>query len=164
MTDAASRSRRALQAHAKDHRNPGAPRPATSEQRRFEAHRVAEDLYRQKPDWMTFFREILGVGGVVPRLFPTHEERAAFERTPEFADVQRMLTELRSQGSDAAEAEDREPTRVITVRLPKSMHEALRAEAYSRQISINKLCIAKLLKSLEEAEAEAARLSDGDDE
>jgi predicted HicB family RNase H-like nuclease len=53
------------------------------------------------------------------------------------------------------EVDDKEPTRVITVRLPKSIHEALRAEAHSRQISMNKLCITKLLRTLDQlAEAE----------
>ena len=42
----------------------------TVEDRRQEAYRVAEALYRQDPDWVTFFREILGIGGVVRRLFP----------------------------------------------------------------------------------------------
>jgi predicted HicB family RNase H-like nuclease len=35
---------------------------------------------------------------------------------------------------------------VITVRLPKSLHESLRAEAHDRRTSMNKLCISKLLQ------------------
>jgi hypothetical protein len=35
---------------------------------------------------------------------------------------------------------------VITVRLPKSLHESLRAEAHDRHTSMNKLCISKLLQ------------------
>jgi hypothetical protein len=38
----------------------------------------------------------------------------------------------------------REPTRVITVRLPKSLHESLKIEAHARNTSLNQLCIAKL--------------------
>ena len=41
-----------------------------------------------------------------------------------------------------------EDTRVITVRLPRSMHEALRAEAYTEHTSMNKLCISKLLQKI----------------
>lgn len=44
-----------------------------------------------------------------------------------------------------------EPTRVITVRLPRSLHEALRAEAHIHQTSMNKLCISKLLQLIDDA-------------
>ena len=43
-----------------------------------------------------------------------------------------------------------EPTRVITVRLPKSMHEYLRTEAHDLRTSMNKLCISKLLQVIEQ--------------
>lgn len=46
----------------------------------------------------------------------------------------------------SAETDDNEPTRVVTIRLPKSLHESLKAEAYDHHTSINKLCIAKLLQ------------------
>ncbi|MEM1304746.1 MAG: hypothetical protein AAGG46_07605, partial [Planctomycetota bacterium] len=49
----------------------------------------------------------------------------------------------------AADAET-EPTRVITVRLPKSMHEYLRTEAHDLRTSMNKLCISKLLQVIEQ--------------
>ena len=42
-----------------------------------------------------------------------------------------------------------EPTRVITVRLPKSMHDALKDEAYEHRTSMNKLCISKLLQFID---------------
>ncbi len=155
MTDAAS-SRSQSPATARKNvgqaSEPAKSRPS-SEKRR-EAHRVAEELFHQRPDWVVFFREVLGVGGVVPRLFPSQDELAAFKQTSEYAAIQKMLADLRNQGPYGAELDDKEPTRVITVRLPRSMHEALRAEAYSRQISMNKLCISKLLQALEDAEAE----------
>ena len=42
-----------------------------------------------------------------------------------------------------------EPTQVITVRLPKSLHEALRVEADEHHTSMNKLCISKLLQFID---------------
>jgi predicted HicB family RNase H-like nuclease len=39
---------------------------------------------------------------------------------------------------------------VITVRLPKSLHESLRAEAHDRRTSMNKLCISKLLQVIDD--------------
>lgn len=117
-----------------------------STEKRQEALRVATQLFTQNPDWLTFFREVLGVGGVVRRLFITQDDFLAFEQTPEYAEIQQMVSTLR--GTNKNPPSDQEPTRVITVRLPKSLHEALRAEAHDHQTSMNKLCISKLLQVL----------------
>ena len=113
-----------------------------------EVYRVANALYHQDPDWVTFFREILGVDGVVRRLFLSQEELNSFEKTNEYAELQQMLTKLRQRNS--ATPDDKEPTRVITVRLPKSLHESLRVEAHDRKTSMNKLCISKLLQVIDD--------------
>jgi hypothetical protein len=96
------------------------------------AQRIAAEMFQQQPDWVTFFREVLGVEGLVRKLFASPEDLAAFEKTPEYAEIQQMLAKLRERG---ALAEGKEPTRVITVRLPKSLHESLRAEAHDRKTS-----------------------------
>ena len=61
-----------------------------------------------------------------------------------------MLAKLRERSVGTPVPDDLEPTRVITVRLPKSLHEALRAEAHERRTSMNKLCISKLLQVVDE--------------
>jgi len=71
----------------------------------------------------------------------------AFEQTEAYQDILHLLTKLREQGPLAVDAE--EPTRVITVRLPKSLHETLRAEAHEHRTSMNKLCISKLLQFID---------------
>jgi len=109
---------------------------------------VAENLYRQDPDWVTFFREVVGVDGAVRKSFPTFEELTVFEQSEEFDAIQKMLVKLREKR--AAADPDNEPTRVITVRLPKSMHEYLRTEAHDLRTSMNKLCISKLLQVIGE--------------
>jgi predicted HicB family RNase H-like nuclease len=108
----------------------------------------ARTLYEQEPDWVTFFREVLGVDGFIRQSFPTLEELTSFEKSPEYEQIQKWLVKLREQrtASDA----DSEPTRVITVRLPKSMHEYLRTEAHDLRTSMNKLCISKLLQVIEQ--------------
>ncbi|MEN6459405.1 MAG: hypothetical protein ABFC63_10800 [Thermoguttaceae bacterium] len=113
-----------------------------------EVKQAAELLLSQQPDWVTFYREILGPKGVVRQLFPSREALAAFEQSPTYQEILRTLSDLRQH--ELTLDEDSEPTRVITVRLPKSMHEALRAEAYDRHTSMNKLCISKLLQFIEE--------------
>ena len=48
-------------------------------------------------------------------------------------------------------------TRVITLRLPESLHESLKAEAADHNTSMNKLCISKLLQVLIEDEKNSAK-------
>lgn len=124
--------------------------PGTAAEKSERAFRMALDLYRQRPSWITFFREILGVDGAINRMFASRDELREFEATEEYGRIQQMLTQLRD--SDNAPEENREATKVITVRLPSSLHESLRAEARTRNTSMNKLCIAKLLGALEEEE------------
>ena len=121
--------------------------PVAHEDRKHTAQRIANEMFHQQPDWITFFREVLGVDGLLRKLFPTPEELATFEKTEEYAEIQQMLARLRER--TAAAADGKEPTRVITVRLPKSLHESLRAEAHDRKTSMNQLCISKLLMVIE---------------
>ena len=106
--------------------------------------RTAQELFEQSPDWVTFFRSVLGVGGVVRENYKTTDEMQMFEQTPEYAEVQQMMARLRERSGDLPPT--KEPTRVITVRLPQSLHESLRLEAHERRTSMNKLCISKLLQ------------------
>jgi predicted HicB family RNase H-like nuclease len=119
------------------------------ENREVKVHRVAVELFRQEPDWVTFFREVLGVEGVVRRVFTTPGELTKFEQTREYLEIQQMVAKLRDRATEPIDS--REPTRVITVRLPKSLHESLRTEAHERKTSMNKLCISKLLQIVDEA-------------
>ena len=112
-----------------------------------ELMRVAEELYRQNPDWVSFFREMLGISGVMRTLFPDAESQTAFEQTPEYTKLQQMITSLREKERVLP---PQEQTKVITIRLPVSLHDALTTEAHERHTSVNKLCISKLLKVVEE--------------
>lgn len=110
---------------------------------------VAKQLYQSKPDWVTFFRETLGVNGAARSVFSSQEEYVKFEQSEEFAEIQKMVAGLRTRKAGGGK---NEPTRVITVRLPESLHEALKAEASDHNTSMNKLCISKLLQVLIEEE------------
>jgi predicted HicB family RNase H-like nuclease len=115
-----------------------------------EVYRIAHELFSQSPDWVTFFREVLGLDGIVKQAYPNVEQLAEFERTNEYSEIQQMLAKLRERSAATPIPDDLEPTRVITVRLPKSLHEALRHEAHERRTSMNKLCISKLLQVVDE--------------
>jgi predicted HicB family RNase H-like nuclease len=108
----------------------------------------AKRIYEQDPDWVSFFREVLGVDGIVRSTFPNLDDLTAFEQTPEYEQIQKWIVKLREKRT-ASDVES-EPTRVITVRLPKSMHEYLRTEAHDLRTSMNKLCISKLLQVIDE--------------
>ncbi len=110
--------------------------------------RVASELFEQGPDWVIFFKEVLGIGGIVRQVYDTPEAMAAFERTEEYAEIKQMLSELRRRATEREPS--REAIRVITVRMPESLHESLKAEALGHEISINQLCIAKLVKIIDE--------------
>ena len=131
--------------------SPEAPQQLPFETRCHRVLQFARDLYRQSPDWVKFFREVVGVDGAARKVFTTQEDFIAFERSDAFHTIKRMVNALRNNKSTSHSEE--EGTRVITVRLPESVHEALKAEADDHGTSMNKLCISKLLQVLEEDEA-----------
>lgn len=117
---------------------------------------VARQLFQEKPDWVTFFRETLGVKGAARAVFPSQVDYVQFEQSKEFLEIQKMVASLRTR---KAAGSKNEPTRVITVRLPESLHEALKAEASDHNTSMNKLCISKLLQVLIEDEKAAQAMA-----
>ena len=110
----------------------------------------AHNLYQRGPDWVTFFREVLGVSGAARKVFATQDDFVAFEKSDEYGAIQQMVNGLRLRKGGAGA--QYEPTRVITDRLPESLHEALKAQANDHNTSMNKLCISKLLQVLVESE------------
>ncbi|MFM7183244.1 MAG: hypothetical protein ACKO4Z_00530 [Planctomycetota bacterium] len=108
---------------------------------------VAERLYAMEPEWVVFFREVLGVDGIVRRTFSDAEALMRFECTPHYARIREMLDGLRARQNDRQS--QREAQRVVTVRMPKSLHETLKTEAGQMRVSINTLCISKLMKLLD---------------
>jgi hypothetical protein len=116
---------------------------------------VAERLYAMNPEWLVFFREVLGVEGLVRRAFRTPDALVHFECSREYARIREMLDDLRTR--QTALPAERETQRVVTVRMPKSLHESLKAEAEEMRVSINTLCISKLVKLLEDPSRPAAK-------
>ena len=107
--------------------------------------RFARRLYGTTPDWESFFREVLGLAGIARRLCPTEEKLAQFEQTAEYLEIQELLADLRQSGPLPL-PEEQEKIRVITVRMPSSMHELLKSESFEKKTTMNKLCISKLLQ------------------
>ena len=124
--------------------------PATANHAAQAVLQVAERLYAMEPEWVVFFREVLGVDGIVRRTFSDPDTLVRFECSPQYARIREMLDGLRSRQRERPS--DRESQRVVTVRMPKSLHETLKAEAEQMRVSINTLCISKLMKLLDEQE------------
>ena len=106
--------------------------------------KLAADAFAKTGSWVVFYRELLGRNGVAYKSFKTDESMAWFQTTPQHAEIQEMVAALRSQ--DSAKGDAVEPERMITIRLPKSLHDVLTAESEQMNLSINKLCISKLLQ------------------
>ena len=104
--------------------------------------RMADQLFAEGPDWVTFYREVLGPRGIVRHTFPTREMLAAFEQTEGYQEILRMLAKLREQGPTAARdgraypgdhrSAAEEPARVAQgrgLRAPHEHEQALHLEA-----------------------------------
>lgn len=118
------------------------------EERAKRVTQVAAELFGVAPTWVAFFREVMAREGVIATLYPDLEEKRTFEQTGEFLQVLEMLTALRSR--DLPENDGTEVQRMITVRIPKCVHDYICDEANALQVSVNKLCISRLLQKSDE--------------
>ncbi|MGB7326520.1 MAG: hypothetical protein WBD31_16720 [Rubripirellula sp.] len=109
--------------------------------------KAAEAQFALSGSWVAFYREMLGTEGLVHRTFPVATEFAQFQKSKQFAELQEMVAALRSH--ESTKGDTNEPEKMITIRLPKSLHDALTQESNDLNLSINKLCISKLLQRIE---------------
>lgn len=109
---------------------------------------LAAELFGVSPTWTAFYREVLGELGLVRTIFPDLEERQSYELTGAHSLIFEMLTTLRSR--DLPEIDPTEPQRMITIRLPMTLHNAICTEANELEVSVNKLCISRMLQQLDD--------------
>jgi predicted HicB family RNase H-like nuclease len=113
--------------------------------------RQALEMAREKADgcedWAEFWNYLFGIGGKLGELFPTQAERVAFSKTPESKEIMKILEELQGDDDDLPEKLALARGQFI-LRLPKSLHAALMAEAQAEGVSLNQLCMAKLATQL----------------
>tara|TARA_R110002049_G_scaffold59417_1_gene160665 strand:+ start:6606 stop:7178 length:573 start_codon:yes stop_codon:yes gene_type:complete len=93
--------------------------------------------------WVDFYREVFGADGIARRLFPEPGEREFYLNESSELDVALQMLAVR-RSTDRLKSNAAEPERMITVRLPRSLHESLKVEARESRTSINMLCITKL--------------------
>ena len=117
---------------------PTAPQPPSHthqppEAKRHEVHRIATELFKQQPDWVTFFRKVLGVDGIARQLFPTGPEMTSLEQSPEYNQIQQMLAKLRERGGSPTGCQRansrhhgsfaKEPSRIASNRSSRKAHQ-----------------------------------------
>lgn len=87
--------------------------------------------------------------GEIPRRYPSADARKGYFGSDEWRKITEELVALLRSQSVPKEVE---PTAVITLRLPASVHECLKQVAHEQRVSLNKLALALVLKPAEECE------------
>jgi hypothetical protein len=91
---------------------------------------------------------LYGVDGKATELFPTEAERSAFLRTAEYKRINALMDTLPHPKKNEMKELVSNANGAISVRLPRSVHAALLAEAKAEGVSLNQLCVAKLIAQL----------------
>ena len=114
-----------------------------------EVLKLARRLQSQGKNWVEVQNALYGPGGKCSKLFPTQADRTAYAKTDEFRQITEILNQLpdppvqnESQSLEGASGN-------LHVRLPRSLHAALRREAEAEKVSLNQLIVAKLSMQLQ---------------
>jgi hypothetical protein len=99
-------------------------------------------------DWIELSNALYGVEGKATELFPTEAERSAFLRTAEYKPINALMITLPHPKKNETREVVSNVSAAISVRLPRSVHAALLAEAKAEGVSLNQLCVAKLVAQL----------------
>ena len=97
--------------------------------------------------WAEAHGKVFGVDGYLGRLFDDRTTQCRFRDSFEYRVILESLAELRARDTNKSTAT--QPMRILTIRLPQSVHQAMAAEADSMRVSINQLGISKLLVEID---------------
>jgi len=110
--------------------------------------KFAEERVRQSADWVELHNALYGIGGKATELFATEAERTAFCKTPEYRRISKLMDTLPAPPVKGFAELVSTANGAISVRLPRSVHAALLAEAQAEGVSLNQLCLSKLVAQL----------------
>jgi hypothetical protein len=99
-------------------------------------------------DWLELSNALFGLGGKATELFSTESERTAFCRTEEYKQLLALMDKLPQPKAKGFVDMVASANGAISVRLPRTVHAALLAEARAEGVSLNQLCVAKLVAQL----------------
>jgi site-specific DNA-methyltransferase (adenine-specific) len=94
------------------------------------------------------------VEGLVAKAYPTREERERFIQTQEYRAI-RELIDAAEERTDLVEGATPKKSGKFMVRLPRSLHAALDAEAEQEGVSLNQLVVTKLAVQMSRLAASA---------
>jgi hypothetical protein len=129
----------------------GNKRAATSQKIVARARQVlafAEGRVREAADWVELSNDLFGLGGKATEAFPTEAERTAFCKTAEYKRVLALMDTLPAPAAKELVELAASANGAISVRLPRSVHAALLVEAKAEGVSLNQLCVSKLVAQL----------------
>jgi HicB family len=110
--------------------------------------KFAEQRAKKAADWIELHNALFGIDGEATRLFPTEADRTAFCRTPEYKSLLALMDELPAPRAREFGELLTTANGAISVRLPRTIHAALLAEAKAEGVSLNQLCLSKLVAQL----------------
>lgn len=93
--------------------------------------------------WRELQNTLFGIGGRIEELFPSETDRRNFSTTEEYRQISELLLQAWPTNPPPADVSGK-----LLVRLPKSLHAALQAEAETEGTSLNQLIVAKLAAPL----------------
>ncbi len=108
----------------------------------------AEAKAKEVSDWLELHSALYDANGKASQLFPNEADRRAYMRTKEYKKVNALIESLPQPKSGAVREQISTANGAISVRLPRSVHAALLAEAEAEGVSLNQLCTAKLIAQL----------------
>src|SRR5438034_5713879 len=97
----------------------------------------AEQRAPQAADWLELHFALFSVEGKATELFPTEAERSAFLRTAEYKRILALMDKLPQPKINEFQEVVSSANGAISVRLPRSVHAALLAEAKAEGVSLN---------------------------
>jgi hypothetical protein len=113
-----------------------------------QALRFSEERVKKVSDWAEFSNALFAVGGKATVLFRTEAERTAFCRTEEYKRILALMDTLPAPPVKGFVEMVASANGAISVRLPRSVHADLLAEAKAEGVSLNQLCVSKLVAQL----------------
>ena len=81
--------------------------------------------------------------GIVTKAFPNRADREVFIKTPEYKAIRQLINDIQKRTGLVKGATPKKSGKFV-VRLPRSLHAALEAEAEREGVSLNQLVVAKL--------------------
>lgn len=131
-------------------RNPK-PRQPSVDRRADALLSFVKEQSKSAKTWTELSNRVFGIGGKAGELFPKQSERTALVKLPQFRQITELIRRLPEgpvmKAATHTVLSERPPSDYsgkLVVRLPKSVHAALAAEAVAENVSLNQLILAKL--------------------